>query len=65
MQLPYQLPYIEPAFGKHALPMNRERNRLDAALYASRGCLIFPGQGLHRRNPYAHLSYTVTTGKAA
>ena len=61
------LPYIEPASGYHAGPRNREQDRTDAIQYLTNGRRILPGWGLHRAKPamYAHISYTVTTGKAA
>jgi hypothetical protein len=61
------LPYIEPSYGQHAAPMDREHARMDAVQYLTNGYRILPGWGLHRAKPamYAHLSYTVTTGKVA
>jgi hypothetical protein len=61
------LPYIEPGFGQHAAPMDRERARADAVEYVTHGYRILPGWGLHRAKSamYAHISYTGTEGKAA
>ena len=55
-----QLPYIEPVFGKHAAPMDRERARADAIELATRGLRILPGWGKHRRNFYEHITYHVS-----
>lgn len=54
------LPYIEPAFGKHAAPITREQSRREAIEYLTRGRIIYPGSGRHRSTKYAHLSYQVT-----
>lgn len=54
------LPYIEPAFGKRALPLDRERSRKDAIQYITSGRRILPGWGRHRRNLYEHFTYQVT-----
>lgn len=58
------LPYIEPAFGKRALPMDRERNRQDAIDYITRGRRFIPGPGMHRSSLYAHFRYNVTEDAA-
>lgn len=58
------LPYIEPAFGKHAAPMDREQSRNDAILYVTNGRRQYPGWGKHRRNAYAHITYQVTEAAA-
>jgi len=67
MELREGLPYIEPVYGKHAAPMDREQDREDAIQYLTLGRRILPGWGLHRAKSamYAHISYTVTEGKAA
>lgn len=58
------LPYIEPAFGKHALPMDREQAREDAIRYLGNGHRILPGWGLHRStHPLAAIRAAL--GKAA
>lgn len=54
------LPYIEPSYGKHAHPMDRDRARQDAVTYLTSGRRIHPGPGKHRDNPYAHIRYHVT-----
>lgn len=58
------LPYIEPAFGKHALPLDRERSRSDAIQYVTRGRSWPTGWGRHRRNVCAHFRYQVTEAAA-
>jgi len=67
MENPLGLPYIEPGFGQHAAPMDRERARADAVEYVHNGYRIQPGWGLHRAKPamYSHFSYTVTESQAA
>lgn len=58
------LPYIEPRFGLHAGPANRERDRDDAIQYLTNGRRILPGWGLHRSaSPLAALRAAL--GKAA
>lgn len=59
------LPYIEPVFGKHAHPIDRERARQDAVDYLTNGHRIAPGPGRHRLNPYAHFRYNVTETERA
>lgn len=44
------LPYIEPIYGKHAAPMNRDQAREDAVQYVTNGRRILPGWGKHRKN---------------
>lgn len=59
------LPYIEPAYGRHAHPIDREQARRDAIQYLTNGRRIHPGPGRPRTNPYAHLRYHVTETEAA
>lgn len=54
------LPYIEPAFGKRALPLDRERSRKDAVQYLTSGRRILPGWGKHRASLYEHFRYPVS-----
>lgn len=44
------LPYIEPAYGNHAAPLDRERAREDAIQYLVNGRRILPEWGKHRRS---------------
>lgn len=44
-----ELPYIEPVYGKHAAPLDRERDRLDAVEYVTNGYRMLPGWGTHRK----------------
>ena len=64
MELQTGLPYIEPAFGKRALPMDRARSRDDAIQYLTNGRRILPGWGKHRHNVYAHIRYQVSEAAA-
>jgi hypothetical protein len=50
MQTSEGLPYIEPSFGKHAKPLDREQARADAIQYLTNGRRILPGWGKRRMN---------------
>lgn len=50
MKLHEALPYIEPVYGKHAAPMDRDQAREEAIEYVTNGRRVLPGWGKHRKN---------------